>query len=302
MGKNLVVIAGPTGVGKSAVAVRLARHFHTELVSGDSRQIFRELRIGTAPPPDSDLQAVPHHLVYSHSLHDSYNADSFEKDALKILAQLFEYHDIVILVGGSMLYLDALCNGMDELPAATPEIRTQLAKLSLEELQNRLRIADPDYYSTVDRNNRRRITRALEVCLTAGKAYSSLRTNNKKERPFGIIKIGLNIDRKALHERINRRVDAMIDAGLEAEARRVMPLRHLNSLNTVGYKELFSYFDGTITREAAIELIKRNTRRYARRQLTWFRADPDIRWFSPDQYADIISYIGSAVCSQESEN
>ncbi|MDD4189739.1 MAG: tRNA (adenosine(37)-N6)-dimethylallyltransferase MiaA [Mangrovibacterium sp.] len=295
MKKTLLVLLGPTGVGKSRLSVRLAHHFHTEVISSDSRQVYQELSIGTAVPPIAHRENVRHHLIHTHSIHDYYSASQFGEDALRILEQLFREKDTVIMTGGSMLYIDAVCNGMDDLPDADHRLRAELTRdfeeKGLEHLRLQLKQLDPDYYSVVDLKNPKRLLHALEVCLVTGKPYSSFRTNPKKERPFRSVKVGLNLDRHELYERINRRVDQMMEEGLEEEARRVYPLRHLNSLNTVGYKELFSWFDGAISKEKAVELIKRNSRRYARRQLTWFRRDGEITWFSPDQEQEMIGFI-----------
>lgn len=295
MPKTLVVLTGPTGIGKTAVSIELARYFHSEIVSCDSRQLFKELHIGTAVPSEEELQAVPHHFIQSHSINENYNASRYEKEALYLLDQLFQQHDILFMVGGSMLYIDAVCNGIDSMPDADPEIRADLKKQldneGLESLRLQLKKLDPDYYETVDLKNPARIIHALEISLMTGKPYSSFRTNPRKERPFKIVKIGLNIDRELLHNRINRRVDLMLENGLIDEARKVYPQKHLTALNTVGYRELFASFDGEISEEKAIELIKRNSRRYARKQLTWFRNDEEMAWFTPDETARIIEYI-----------
>lgn len=295
MQKFLVVITGPTGIGKTSVGIEVARHFHTEIISSDSRQIYRELSIGTAVPSNKELKEVPHHFIHSHSINDDYNASRYEHEALEILDTLFRKHTIVLLVGGSMLYVDAVCKGIDSMPDADPEIREslkkQLSNEGLESLRRQLKKLDPAYYETVDLKNPNRIIHALEITLQTGKPYSSFRKQKSKERAFQIIKIGLNSDRDNLHQRINQRVDKMIEAGLIEEARHVYDKKHLNSLNTVGYRELFSWFDGEITKEKATELIKRNSRRYARKQLTWFRRDPEVEWFEPGQTEQIIEYI-----------
>ena len=295
MKKTLIVLLGPTGVGKSKLSIHLAQYFRTEIISSDSRQVYRELSVGTAVPPEADLQKVKHHLIHTHSIQDYYNASHFGEDVLEILRQLFREKEAVVMAGGSMLYIDAVCNGMDNLPDPDYTLRTELTRdyeeKGLEHLRLQLKQLDPDYYSVVDLKNPKRILHALEVCLTTGKPYSSFRTNPRKERPFTAIKVGLNLDRQELYERINKRVDHMMEEGLEEEARRVYPLRHLNSLNTVGYKELFSFFDGTIGKKEAVELIKRNSRHYARRQLTWFRRDHEIAWFRPEQETEIIRFI-----------
>jgi tRNA dimethylallyltransferase len=299
MPKTLVVIAGPTGIGKTSVGIKIAQHYHTEIVSSDSRQIFKELQIGTAVPNGQELLAVKHHFIHSHSITENYNASRFETEALKLLNNLFSKHDIVVLVGGSMLYIDAICKGIDIMPDVDPEIRMslkeQFEKDGLEGLRYQLKKMDPDYYSMVDLKNPNRIIHALEICLMTGKSYSSFRTNPNKTRPFSIIKIGLNCERELLHARINKRVDLMVRDGLEEEARSVYPQEHLNSLNTVGYREWFSHFNGEISKEKAIELIKRNSRRYARKQITWFRKDPATNWFSPNQTNEIITFIENQI-------
>ncbi|MFV0590324.1 MAG: tRNA (adenosine(37)-N6)-dimethylallyltransferase MiaA [Draconibacterium sp.] len=295
MQKTLVVLTGPTGIGKTSVGIEIARHFKTEIVSCDSRQIYKELYIGTAVPSPKELASVPHHFIQTHSIEESYNASKYEHEALQLLETLFEKHDLVLMVGGSMLYVDAVCKGIDEMPDADAEIRTALKqrfeKAGLEDLRLQLKKLDPVYYETVDLKNPNRIIHALEICLMTGKPYSSFRTNPDKIRPFNIVKIGLNCERELLHQRINQRVDTMIAAGLIEEARHVYPKKHLNALNTVGYRELFDWFDKKITREKAIELIKRNSRRYARKQLTWFRRDETVHWFEPGQTSEIILHI-----------
>ncbi len=295
MGKTLVVVLGPTGVGKSNLSIRIAQYFHTDIISSDSRQFYRELSIGTAVPPEADLKKIKHHLIHSHSVHEYYSASHFETDVLHILERLFAEKDLVIMTGGSMLYIDAVCNGMDNLPDADQLLRAELTQefreKGIEHLRLKLKQLDPDYYAVADLKNPKRLLHALEVCLSTGKPYSSFLTGPKKERPFRILKIGLNLEREELYERINKRVDQMIAEGLEEEARRVYALRHLNPLNTVGYKELFAWFDGTLSREQAIDLIKRNSRNYARRQLTWFRRDKQINWFRPEQQNEIIDFI-----------
>lgn len=295
MQKYLVIITGPTGIGKTGVAIQLAKYFDTEIISADSRQLFRELYIGTATPNPHELSEVKHHFIQSHSITDNYNASRYEIEVLQLIEKLFRKTKLLFLTGGSMLYIDAVCNGIDEMPDADPEIRLNL-KLKfenegIESLRFQLKQLDPNYYQIVDLKNPNRIIHALEICLTTGKPYSSFRTNPKKQRPFTLIKIGLDCDRQILHNRINTRVDKMIEDGLETEARRLLQYRNLNALNTVGYRELFDYFDGKSSHETAIELIKRNSRRYARKQLTWFRNDPQIKWFHPENVAEIIKYI-----------
>lgn len=299
MQKYLIVLTGPTGIGKTGIGIKIAQHFNTEIVSSDSRQIFKELTIGTAVPGTNELSAVKHHFIQTHSIEENYNASRFENDALDVINSLFKKYDLVLLVGGSMLYIDAVCNGIDIIPDADPEIRKSLKDKfeneGLESLRFLLKKLDPDYYNSVDLKNPNRLIHALEICIMTGKTYSSFRSNPKKNRSFSIIKIGLNCDRKALHYRINLRVDQMIDAGLETEARNLYHLKHLNALNTVGYSELFAFFAGEITREKAIELIKRNTRRYARKQLTWFRNDNAMNWFEPEQTSEIITFIENRI-------
>jgi tRNA dimethylallyltransferase len=294
MSKNLVVIVGPTGIGKTMAGIKIARHFSTEIVSADSRQIFRELTIGTAVPSLVELSLVKHHFIHSHSIQENYNASRFENEALDLLTQLFQKKDTVVMVGGSMLYIDAVCKGIDTMPDADPIIREQLknrlAAEGIESLRLQLKNLDPEYYRKVDLKNPARIIHALEICLMTGKTYSSFRSNPKKKRPFGIIKIGLDTDRARLHNQINHRVDKMVEAGLENEARVVSRFKNLTALNTVGYREWFDFFDGKTTREEAIGLIKRNSRRYARKQLTWFRNDKLVQWFEPQQINDIIAY------------
>ncbi|MBN1925467.1 MAG: tRNA (adenosine(37)-N6)-dimethylallyltransferase MiaA [Prolixibacteraceae bacterium] len=299
MTKTLVLILGPTAIGKTGVSIQVASHFHTEIISADSRQIYRELSIGTAIPDSQQLHTVKHHLIHNHSIHDYYNAATFETEALTIIENLFSTHNIAVMTGGSMLYAEVICNGIDNLPDVNFEIREKLIERhkteGLESLCTELKKIDPDYYKKVDLKNPKRILHALEIFYTTGVPYSSLLTNKKVKRDFDIIKIGLNTSRHILHERINTRVDKMIETGLIEEARSVFKFRHLNSLNTVGYKELFSYFENNITLEKAEELIKRNTRRYARRQLTWFNRDKTINWFEPEQVSEIIHFIENKI-------
>ena len=299
MPKTLVVITGPTGIGKTEVSIKVARHFNTEIVSADSRQIFKELNIGTAVPSKEELAAVPHHFIQSHSIEENYNASRYETEALELLDKLFKQKDVLLLVGGSMLYIDAICKGIDIMPDADPEVRASLKKQlkeeGLESLRLQLKKVDPDYYKKVDLKNPNRIIHALEISIQTGKPYSSFRSNTAKQRPFKIVKIALNCDRQVLHNRINLRVDKMIEAGLENEARGVYHKKHMNSLNTVGYQELFAYFDGDISREKAVELIKRNSRRYARKQITWFRRDETVKWFEPTESDRIIEWLKSQI-------
>lgn len=299
MTKYLIIITGPTAIGKTSTAIQTAKHFQTEIVSADSRQIYRELSIGTAVPTPKELAAVKHHFIHSHSIHDQYNASHYETEAIALLTKLFKKHETVIMVGGSMLYIDAVCKGIDEMPDADPELRQSLKERlkneGIENLRLQLKQLDPAYYAETDLKNPARIVHALEICLLTGKPYSSFRLSQTKKRSFSIIKTGLNCERAEIHRRINQRVNHMIEAGLEEEALSVFPLKHLNALNTVGYREFFSCFKGEISKDKAIELIKRNTRRYARKQLTWFRNDPEITWFLPGQDRVILNHLENKI-------
>lgn len=299
MEKFLIVVTGPTGIGKTKTAVELARYFNTEIISADSRQMYREMQIGTAVPEKEELKLVKHHFIQTHSIFENYNASKYELEALILIEDLFKTRNAVLLVGGSMLYIDAVCKGIDVMPDADPEIRQalkeQLNKHGLESLRLQLKQLDPEYYNTVDLKNPNRIIHALEISIMTGKPYSSFRENSPKNRPFTIIKIGLNSDRELLHQRINQRVDEMVKSGLEDEARKLYQIKYLNALNTVGYREWFDHFDGLISRDKAIELIKRNSRRYARKQLTWFRKDPEMNWFEPGNAGDIIAFIENKI-------
>ncbi|WP_079716453.1 tRNA (adenosine(37)-N6)-dimethylallyltransferase MiaA [Parapedobacter luteus] len=295
MAKTLVCIVGPTAVGKTAVGIRLAQHFHTVILSADSRQFYRELSIGTAKPSVEELAAIPHYFIDSHSVLDDYSAGDFERDALKCLVELFSRLDIVLLVGGSGLFVDAVCRGLDDLPKALPGVREQLNSLyeqgGLESLQMRLKQVDPVYYEQVDINNPQRVIRALEVYESTGKPFSHFRRRAAAARPFNVLKIGLDADRLHLYERINNRVDAMVEAGLLGEVSALLPFRHRPPLLTVGYAELFDYLDGRYTWQQAIAKIKQNTRRYAKRQLTWFKKDPTTVWFAPEAIDQMVSHI-----------
>ncbi len=292
---TLIVVLGPTGIGKSDISIQLARKYSTDIISADSRQFFRELSIGTAVPPKTDLESVCHHFIQTRSIHDYYNVSEYETDAIDRINHLFKIKNPVILTGGSMMYIDTICKGIDDIPTVTPEIRDEVIGWyednGLEALQQRLLSLDPEYYSIVDLNNPKRLLHAVEICQMTGKTFTSFRKNTVRERPFRIIKIGINQNRELLYQRINYRVEQMMEAGLLDEARSVYPFKSLNSLNTVGYKELFSYFDGDITLDEAVDLVRRNSRKYARKQLTWFRRDKDIHWFEPTQIQEIIAFI-----------
>ena len=296
-GRTLIVIVGPTGVGKTETCLRLAEHFHIPIINADSRQLFSEIPIGTAAPTQEQMARVKHYLVGTLGLDDYYSASKFEEDVLCLLDQLFAASLMALLAGGSMMYIDAVCNGIDDIPTIDEHTRSNLKRRLAEEglpaLVDELKQLDPDHWAIVDKHNPRRVVHALEICHMTGKTYTSFRKSQKKERPFNIVKIGLNRPREELYERINRRVDQMMADGLLEEARSVYPKRHLNALNTVGYKELFNYIDGIWTLDEAVERIKGNTRRYCRKQLTWLKRDADIRWFHPDNIEEIIKYIES---------
>lgn len=293
--KRLIVIVGPTGSGKTDLSIAIAKHYGTPIISTDSRQFYRGIPIGTAQPEVEQLEAVKHHFIASHELEDSLSCGTYEVLALERLDELFKEYDNVVAVGGSGLYVQALCEGMDDLPQPDEELRQSLNQRlkseGVESLAESLREFDPAYYEVVDRQNPARVLRALEVCIQTGLPYSSLRTGEKRKRDFEIVKVGVDMPREELYERIDRRVLMMVEQGLEAEARSVYHLRHLNSLQTVGYKEMFQYFDGEISRDEAISLIQRNSRRYAKRQLTWFRRDEAVRWFHPKEVDAIVEYI-----------
>jgi len=293
--KYLIVLAGPTAVGKTSLGIVLAKAFQTEIISADSRQMYREMKIGTAVPNESQLKEIPHHFIQFLSIHEYYNASMYEQQALALLSRLFEQKDILLMVGGSGLYIQAVCKGIDDLPGIDHEIRNELQerykKEGIESLRFDLKRLDPDYYNKVDLQNPNRILKALEISYMTGKPYSSLLTNPLRERQFNTIMTGLNMDRERLYSRINNRVDQMIQDGLVEEARKLMEHKHLNALNTVGYKELFQFFDGKLKLDQAIEQIKNNTRNYARKQITWFNRDRDLKWFEPDNREDIISFI-----------
>ncbi|MCQ2605141.1 MAG: tRNA (adenosine(37)-N6)-dimethylallyltransferase MiaA [Bacteroidales bacterium] len=293
--KTLVVITGPTAVGKTTTAIQLAQHFNTEIISADSRQIFIETKIGTAVPNEDELTLVKHHFIGTRHVTDYYNAWQFEQDALQKADELFQKHDIVILAGGSGLYVDAVCNGIDEIPDIEPDLRkrinSQYEKEGIESLRQTLKFLDPEYYKIVDLSNPARLKRAIEICFQTGKTYSELRKENKKTRPFKIIKIALNREREALYERINQRVDQMISDGLEQEVKSLSQWKDCTALKTVGYREFFDYFDGLCTYTEAIEKIKQNTRKYAKKQISWIKRDSEYQWFSPNEINEMIQYI-----------
>lgn len=293
--KTLIVIVGSTGVGKTALCLDVAELFDTAIVNADSRQMFKEIPIGTAAPTKDEQKRVKHYFVGNLSIEDYYNASMFENDVISLLERLFQEKDIVIMSGGSMMYVDAVCNGIDDIPTVKDDIRYAVKeaydKNGLNALCKELENLDPEYYSIVDKNNPRRVIHAVEICLSTGKTYTSFRTNIKKERPFKIVKIGLIRERETLYERIDRRVDQMMDDGLLNEVQNLYPYRKLNALNTVGYKELFDYIDGKCTLDEAVFKIKCNTHKYCRKQLTWFKRDKDTKWFSPDNVEEIINYI-----------
>ena len=295
MEKTLIVITGPTAVGKTALCLDIASHFNIPVINADSRQIYRELKIGTAAPTEQQLRQVRHYFVGILELDDYYSASIYEQQVLELLESQFAHSDYALLSGGSMMYIDAVCNGIDDIPTVDDDTRAmmkrRLAEEGLESLCEELRKLDPEHYAIVDRKNPRRVVHALEICHMTGRTYTSFRTHSRKQRPFRVKKIGLNIERDALYDRINRRVDQMMADGLLEEARRLLPKRHLNALNTVGYKEMFTYLDGIWTLDEAVERMKGNTRRYARKQLTWFRNDLQVKWFAPSDKDQIINYI-----------
>lgn len=295
--KNLIVIVGPTAVGKTAMSIAIAKVFDCPVVSADSRQFFKEMNIGTAKPTEAEIKGVTHYFINSHSITDDFNVGKYETEAIALLEKLFHTNEKIILVGGSGLYIDAVCKGFDELPEADEEIRNKINLLlkthGIEGLQKLLKELDINYYNKVDLQNPQRLSRALEVCLTAGKPYSELRKGKIKKRNFNIIKVGINTSRELLYERINKRVDEMMKAGLLNEVKSLQDFKHLNALQTVGYKELFDHLENNLDLNSAIELIKQNSRRFAKRQLTWFHRDEEIKWFEPNQAKEILRYINS---------
>lgn len=300
MAKTLIVILGPTGVGKTELCLQVAEHLAIPIINADSRQIFKEIPIGTAAPTQQQQQRVRHYFVGTHHIGDYYSASMYENDVMRLLSEdLFNRYDVALLTGGSMMYIDAVCNGIDDIPTVDNETREwmkrRLADEGLERLVEELRLLDPEHWAIVDRNNPRRVVHALEICHCTGQTYTSFRKSEKKERPFNIVKIGLTRDRDTLYERINTRVLHMIDAGLEQEALAVYDKRAENALNTVGYKEMFEYLDGLTTMDQCIFKIQSNSRRYCRKQQTWFKRDETINWFCPDNIKEIINFIDSSI-------
>lgn len=293
--KSLIVLVGPTGVGKTETSLALAEHFHAPILNADSRQIYKGMTVGTAAPTLEERSRAEHHFVQFLNPGDYYSAAQFELDAMALLEDLFQKHDYVLLSGGSMMYIDAVCHGIDDIPTVDDVTRKTMLeryeKEGLEPLVQELRVLDPEYYQIVDLKNPKRVIHALEICYMTGKTYSSFRTNTKKQRPFHIVKVGLRREREVLYDRINRRVTKMIQEGLEEEVKALLPFRNTNSLNTVGYKEMFAYFDGKMSLEEAADKIRQNSRIYSRKQMTWFKRDNQIKWFEPEQLGDIIAYI-----------
>lgn len=297
--KTLIVILGPTGIGKTELSLQVAEHLATPIINADSRQIFSEIPIGTAAPTREQQSRVKHYFVGNHHIDDYYSASMFEEDVMKTLEHIFKESDTALMSGGSMMYIDAVCNGIDDIPTIDEQTRATMKRRleteGLAALLEELKVLDYEHWKIVDHNNPRRVVHALEICKMTGKTYTSFRQNITKKRPFNIVKIGLTLDRATLYDRINRRVEEMIEHGLEAEARNVYDKRELNALNTVGYKEMFEYFDGTTTLEEAIFKTQSNTRRYCRKQQTWFKRDPSIKWFNPCEIKEIIKHIDSCL-------
>lgn len=296
MNKRLITVVGPTASGKTDIAIAIAKRCGTEILSADSRQIYKGMAIGTAAPDAGQLAEVRHHFIAIKEPGDYYSAAQFESDAMTLLGDLFRSHDTVVMAGGSMMYVDAVCHGIDDIPTVDAETRAfildKYAKEGLDRLAAELKLLDPEYYATADIKNPKRVMHALEICYMTGKTYTSFRTSTRKQRDFDIIKVGLRREREELYDRINRRVDAMAAAGLIDECKALLPHRHTNSLNTVGYKEIFKYLDGEWTLDFALDKIRQNTRIYSRKQMTWLKKDGDIRWFNPDKPAEIFEYLG----------
>ena len=295
----LIVLIGPTGVGKTELSLSIAEHYHTSIISSDSRQLYKDLKIGTAAPTPAQLARVPHYFVGTLELTDYYSAAQYETEVLKKLDELFQAHPIVVMTGGSMMYVDAVCKGIDDIPTVDKDTRELMIHRyeteGLDQLCAELRVLDPEYYRIVDLKNPKRVIHALEICYMTGKTYTSFRTRTQKERPFRIVKVGLTRDREELYQRINQRVDEMMKEGLLEEAKRVYPYKQLNSLNTVGYKEIFKYLDGEWDLPFAIEKIKQNSRIYSRKQMTWFKRDTEITWFHPDQKEEVMQFLDSQI-------
>lgn len=303
--KYLIVVVGPTAVGKTALAIALAKHFETEVLSADSRQFYREMAIGTAKPTPEEMDGIPHHFVDSRSIHEPYDVGQFEQEALGCLTELYQRYDTVIMAGGSGLFVDAVCRGFDELPKPGPEVRAAVNELyeqgGITALQQELEESDPEYYARVDLQNPQRLMRALEVCRFTGQKFSALRKGAKTERPFEIIKVGLSAERETLYQRIDHRMDLMIETGLFEEAERLAPYKTLNALQTVGYREIYGFLNGEYDREEAVRLLKRNSRRYAKRQLTWFKRDGQTAWFEPADVTETIKYVENRIGLERSE-
>jgi len=297
--KTLIVIVGPTAIGKTSLAIELAKHYQTEILSADSRQFFKEMSIGTAKPSAEELAAAPHHFINSHSINQFFSTGDFEVQALALIEELFTKHDVLVMVGGSGLYINAVCNGLDEMPEIDLDIREKLnqqfADEGIETIRKQLAALDPEYFAKVDQSNPQRMIRGLEVVLSTGQKLSSFLTSNKKERPFNIIKIGLNTDREKLYHQINHRVDLMMQEGLLEEVKSLEPYKELNALKTVGYAEIFDYLDGNIDLATAVDKIKQNTRRFAKRQLTWFRKDENTTWFEPNQSEEVLDFVNRSL-------
>jgi len=297
--KTLIVIVGPTAIGKTVLAIELAKHYQTEIISADSRQFFKEMSIGTAKPSAEELAAAPHHFINSHSITQFFSTGDFEVQALALMEKLFTKHDVLVMVGGSGLYINAVCNGLDDMPEIDLDIRERLnqqfANEGIEAIREQLATLDPEYYAKVDQSNPQRMIRGLEVVLSTGQKLSSFLTSNKKERPFNIVKIGLNTDREKLYNQINHRVDIMMQEGLLEEVKSLEAYKELNALKTVGYSEIFDYLDGKIDLATAVDKIKQNTRRFAKRQLTWFRKDEDTTWFEPRQGEQVLDFVNRSL-------
>lgn len=304
--KTLVVITGPTAVGKTELSLRVAETFRTCILNADSRQLYRDLPVGTAAPTEEERRRVPHFFVGTLALEDYYSAAQYEADAMRLLGErVFPAHDVAVLSGGSMMYIDAVCRGIDDIPTVDADtrqlLRERYEREGLDPLAAELRLLDPEYYATCDVRNPKRVVHALEICYMTGRTYTSFRVRRIKERPFRIVRIGLRREREELYARINARADAMMARGWLDEARRAYPFRHCNSLNTVGYKELFQYFDGVLTLDEALDKIRRNTRVYARKQMTWYRKDEQMRWFHPDDAAGVLDYIHACMDGRQAQ-